>query len=61
MSLLVAGAVYTVVGRRDDALQILAELEAIAARSYSSAGAVTLLHCLLGNLDESVRWAETRD
>jgi serine/threonine-protein kinase len=58
MSLLVAGAVYAVAGRPDAARAILGELEAIAAKSYSAAGAITLVNCLLGNLDETVRWAE---
>jgi tetratricopeptide (TPR) repeat protein len=58
MSLLVAGAVYAVAGRPDAARAILGELETIAAKSYSAAGAITLINCLLGNLDETVRWAE---
>ena len=58
LSLLVAGAVCAMAGQREEAAKILAELEAIAVKSYSSAGPVTMLHCLLGNLDESVRWAE---
>ena len=58
LSLLVAGAVCAMAGQREEAAKILAELEAIAVTSYSSAGPVTMLHCLLGNRDESVRWAE---
>jgi serine/threonine protein kinase len=37
---------------------ILGELEAIAAKSDGAAGAITLVNCLLGNLDETVHWAE---
>jgi hypothetical protein len=58
MSLLVAGAVYAVAGRQDAARAILGELEAIAAKSYSAAGAIALINSLLGNLDETVHWAE---
>ena len=38
--------------------KILAELEAMAANSYSAAGAMALVNSLLGNMDETVRWAE---
>ncbi len=58
MSLLVAGAVYAVAGRREAAEKILVELEALTANSYSAAGAMTLVNSLLGNMDETVRWAE---
>ncbi len=58
MSLLVAGAVYAVAGRRAAAQKLLTELEAMAANSFSAAGAITLVNSLLGNMDETVRWAE---
>jgi len=58
LSLLVAGAVYAVAGRTSAAREILAELKIIAAKSYAGAGAVALVHCLLGDLDEAARWAE---
>jgi len=58
MSLLVAGAVYATAGRREAAEKILAELAAMAANSYSAAGAMALVNSLLGNMDETVRWAE---
>jgi tetratricopeptide (TPR) repeat protein len=58
MSLLVAGAVYAVAGRTTAAREILAELKIIAAKSYAGAGAVALVHCLLGDLDEATHWAE---
>ena len=45
-------------GARDAREKILAELEAMAANSYSAAGAMTLVNSLLGNMDETVRWAE---
>jgi len=47
-----------VAGRRDAARGILAEREATAAKSYSAAGAITLVNSLLGNIDELVHWAE---
>ncbi len=58
MSLLVAGAVYAVAGRREQAEKILTELEALTVNSYSAAGAMALVNSLLGNMDETVRWAE---
>jgi len=58
MSLLVAGAVYAVAGRPEEARKILAELAALAANSFSAAGAMTLVNSLLGNLEEAVVWAE---
>ncbi len=58
MSLVVFGGVLVLTGRRDAARDILAELEAMAAKTYSSAGCVAILNCMLGNLDEAVQWAE---
>ena len=58
MSLLVAGAVYAAAGRREAAEKIVTELEAMAANSYSAAGAMALVSSLLGDMDETVRWAE---
>ena len=58
LSLLVAGAVYAVARRTTAAREILAELKSIAAKSYAGAGAVALVSCLLGDLDEAAHWAD---
>jgi hypothetical protein len=45
-------------GRTDAARGILSELEAMAAKTNSSAGPLTIVNCALGNLDEAFQWAD---
>ncbi len=58
LSLAFAGAVFGVAGRRDATLGILTELEAMAATTYSAAGPLTIVNCVLGNLDDAFGWAD---
>jgi len=58
ISLAWAGAVFAMTGRTDAARGILSELEAMAAKTNSSAGPLTIVNCALGNLDEAFQWAD---
>jgi serine/threonine-protein kinase len=58
LSLAWTGAVFAMTGRTDAARGVLAELEAMAAKTPSSAGPLTIVNCVLGNLDEAFRWAD---
>jgi serine/threonine protein kinase/tetratricopeptide (TPR) repeat protein len=58
LSLAWAGAVLAMTGRRDAARGILVELEAMAAKTPSAAGPLTVVNSALGNLDEAFRWAD---
>jgi serine/threonine-protein kinase len=58
LSLAFAGAVFGLAGRRDAALGVLAELETMAAKMFSTAGPLTIVQCVLGNMDQAFRWAE---
>jgi serine/threonine-protein kinase len=51
----VTGAVHAMAGRRDEALKIVAELEA-ATPTGNSALQLAHLHATLGNRDEAFRW-----
>lgn len=51
------GRRYAMAGRRDDALRILAELEARPPTSWLALG-LAELHAALGNRDEALRWLE---
>jgi eukaryotic-like serine/threonine-protein kinase len=58
LSLAFAGAVFGLAGRRDRARSLQVELEAMAATAYSADGPLTIVNCVLGNLDEAVQRAE---
>ena len=58
MSLAITGGVYAIAGRKDEAQSHLLELEAIARRTNSSAGLVTAVTSLLGEVDAAFEWAE---
>jgi Flp pilus assembly protein TadD len=58
LSLVFAGAVFALAGRRAAAQDILTELQAMAAGKHAAAGPLALVNCALGNLDEAVQWAE---
>jgi serine/threonine-protein kinase len=45
-------------GKRAEAEQLLAELEATRAKGYVSPVAFAILHIGLGNLDEALDWME---
>jgi serine/threonine-protein kinase len=57
-SLAWVGAVLAMTGRTDAARGVLGELEAMAAKTYSVAGPLTIVNCALGNLDEAFQWAD---
>jgi eukaryotic-like serine/threonine-protein kinase len=57
LSLAFAGAVFGLAGRRDAALGVRTELETMAATTYSAAGPLTIVNCVLANLDEAFKWA----
>ncbi len=57
LSLAFAGAIFGLAGSRDRALGVRTELEALAATTYSAAGPLTIVNCVLGNLDEAFQWA----
>ena len=58
LTLMYAGAVLAMTGRRDAARGILVELEAMAAKTNSLAGPLTVVNCALGNLDDAFQWAD---
>ena len=58
LSLAYAGVVFGLTGRRDAAQGVLAELEAMAGTTSSSAGPLTIVNSVLGSLDEAFRWAD---
>jgi tetratricopeptide (TPR) repeat protein len=58
LSLAFAGAVFGLAGQRDAALGVRTELETMAATTYSAAGPLTIVNCVLGNLDEAFHWAD---
>jgi TolB-like protein/Tfp pilus assembly protein PilF/predicted Ser/Thr protein kinase len=58
LTLMYAGGVLAMTGRRDAARGILVELEAMAAKTNSLAGPITVVNCALGDLDEAFQWAE---
>jgi serine/threonine-protein kinase len=58
LSLTWAGVVYALAGRDDAAQGVLKELEAIAAKTNSAVGPLTVVNCVLGNLNEAFQCAE---
>jgi serine/threonine-protein kinase len=58
LSLVYTGVVFALTGRRDAAQGIVAELEAMAGTTSSTAGPLTIVNCALGNVDEAARWAD---
>jgi serine/threonine protein kinase/tetratricopeptide (TPR) repeat protein len=52
------GFLYAQEGRRDDALQVLAELEQRAGSEYVGASNFALIHTGLGNIDRAFEWLE---
>ena len=58
LSLTWAGVVYALAGRDDAAQGVLKELEAIAAKTNSAVGPLTIVNCVLGNVDQAFHWAE---
>jgi serine/threonine-protein kinase len=58
LSLAWAGAVFALSGRRETAQSIVGELETMDSDKRSTAGPITIMHCVLGNLDQAFQWAE---
>jgi serine/threonine-protein kinase len=58
LALAFAGAVFAMSGRRDAARGVRTELEALASKTSSAAGPLTIVNCALGNLDEAFEWAD---
>ncbi len=56
LSLSFLGHVYARLGRRDEALALLQELDALAAQGKASPVAMAILHAGLGNADAAFEW-----
>jgi len=52
------GSAYAAAGKRNDALEILQELEELSSRRYVPAHARFLVHLYMGNKDEACSWLE---
>jgi eukaryotic-like serine/threonine-protein kinase len=52
------GYVYGVTGRRQEALQVLSNLEALSKKEYVTSYAVALVHAALGDKDQAFAWLE---
>ena len=50
------GHAYAMLGRRDEARQVLAQLHALAARQFVSPYHVAVIHAALGETDEAFDW-----
>jgi TolB-like protein/Tfp pilus assembly protein PilF len=56
--LALVGQAYAKLGRRDEALKILAQLQEIGARRYVPSYSYALLHMALGEKDKAIEWLE---
>jgi tetratricopeptide (TPR) repeat protein len=52
------GYVYGIQGKRQEALQVLSNLEARSKKEYVTAYAVALVHAALGDKDQAFAWLE---
>jgi TolB-like protein/Tfp pilus assembly protein PilF len=52
------GYVYGIQGKRQEALQVLSNLEARSKKEYVTAYAVALVHAALGNKDQAFAWLD---
>ncbi|MDL2718946.1 MAG: protein kinase, partial [Acidobacteriota bacterium] len=52
------GYVYGVMGRRQEALQVLSSLEALSKKQYVTSYAVALVHAALGDKDRAFEWLD---